>query len=87
MGQDNPSLITVANQISALRNSASASTDPSEVTDQGITNSDGSANIIPADDDSIAFSRTFAEVLNIVYLGGAAGGYGFFPDKLNGPIK
>jgi hypothetical protein len=89
MGQDTPSLITAANQISALRNSASAaaSTDPSEITDEGITNSDGTANIIPADDNSIAFSRTFAEVLNIVYLGGAAGGFGFFPDQLNGRIK
>ena len=89
MGQDTPSLITAANQISALRNAASAaaSTDTSEITDEGITNSTGDANIIPADSNSLAFSRTFAEVLNIVYLGGASGAYGFFPDMLNGRIK
>jgi hypothetical protein len=40
--------------------------------------------VIPTDDNSLAFSRTFAEVLNIVYLGGASGAFEFFPNKLNG---
>lgn len=89
MGQDTPSLISDANKISALRNAAAAaaSTDPSEITDEGITNSSGDANIVPTDNNSIVFARTFAEVLNIVYLGGASGGFGFFPDRLNGRIK
>ncbi len=47
----------------------------------------GHANIVPADAHGIAFSRTTAQVLNIVYLGGASGNFGFFPNKLNGNIK
>ena len=47
----------------------------------------GHANIIPADSNSLAFGRTTAQVLNIVYLGGAANNFGFFPNKLNGNIK
>ncbi len=47
----------------------------------------GHANIVPADSNSIAFSRTTAQVLSIVYLGGASGNFGFFPNKLNGNIK
>jgi hypothetical protein len=47
----------------------------------------GHANIIPADANGLAFGRTTAQVLNIVYLGGASGNFGFFPDKLNGNIK
>ena len=47
----------------------------------------GQANIVPADGNSIAFARTTDEVLNIVYLGGASGNFGFFPDRLNGKIR
>ena len=44
----------------------------------------GEANIVvAAEDTSIAFGRTPAEVLAIVYLGGAGTG-GFFPQGLNG---
>jgi len=45
------------------------------------------ANIVPADSNGLAFSRSTQEVLNIVYLGGAAAHYGFFPQKLNGAIR
>ena len=34
----------------------------------------------------LAFSRTTTQVLNIVYLGGASGNYGFFPPGMNGTI-
>jgi hypothetical protein len=54
--------------------------------DQGI-GSPGSANIVPTDADGIAFSRSPAEVLGIVYLGGAASAFGFFPQRLNGTIR
>ena len=47
----------------------------------------GKANIVPTDANGVAFSRTPDQVLNIVYLGGEAAGFGFFPNKLNGPIK
>lgn len=56
--------------------------------DQGILNmpDNGKANVVPTDDNSIAFSRSTSEVLAIVYLGGVGKG-GFFPNGLNGNIK
>ena len=68
-------------KISDLRAKASGAND-----DQGIVLNDR-ANIVPADQNAIAFSRTTTQVLNIVYLGGAASNFGFFPNKLNGNIK
>lgn len=47
----------------------------------------GHANIVPADANGIAYSRTTAQVLSIVYLSGAAANFGFFPDRLNGAIR
>lgn len=47
----------------------------------------GHANLVPTDANGLAFSRTTTQVLDIVYLGGAAANFGFFPDKLNGNIK
>ena len=76
--------------ISDLRDAVDGSTDD----DQGIVSGTGnpsfvtSANIVLADENSIAYSRTTAQVLPIVYLGGAAGvGGGFFPNGLNGTIR
>ncbi len=56
--------------------------------DQGILNmpDNGKANVVPTDENSIAFSRSTTEVLAIVYLGGMGKG-GFFPNGLNGNIK
>ena len=48
---------------------------------------DNMANLVPTDANGLAFSRSAAEVLNIVYLGGAGSGFGFFPNMLNGDIK
>ncbi|MEA2695259.1 MAG: hypothetical protein QOJ16_4646 [Acidobacteriota bacterium] len=45
------------------------------------------ANIVPTDANGIAFGRTTDQVLNIVYLGGAAANFGFFPNRLNGAIR
>jgi len=53
--------------------------------DQGLTVG-GKANIVVADENSVAYSRSTAEVLAIVYLGGAGKG-GFFPNGLNGALK
>ncbi len=53
--------------------------------DQGIV-VNGKANILPTDKNSIAFSRSTAEILPIVYLSGTGKG-GFFPNGLNGSIK
>ena len=67
-------------KISALRADASGAAD-----DQGVV-MNGVANIVPTDANGLAFSRTTAQVLNIVYLGGASGNFGFFPQGLNGAI-
>ena len=67
-------------KISALRAAASGATD-----DQGVV-MNGQSNITPTDIHALAFSRTTTQVLNIVYLGGASGNYGFFPKGLNGAI-
>jgi hypothetical protein len=47
----------------------------------------GNANIVPTDANGLAYSRTAAQVLNIVYLGGQAANFGFFPNRLNGLIS
>ncbi|MEA2789174.1 MAG: hypothetical protein QOG73_1580 [Acetobacteraceae bacterium] len=66
--------------ISALRAAASGAAD-----DQGVL-LNGVANITPTDANALVFSRTTTQVLNIVYLGGASGNFGFFPEGLNGAI-
>ena len=68
-------------KISAVRAAASGAPD-----DQGVV-MNGQANITPTNTNALAFSRTTAQVLNIVYLGGASGNYGFFPKGLNGAIS
>ena len=76
-------------QIAKLRASASGAEDDQGVSgvedDQGVR-LDGKPNIVPTDANSLAFTRTPQQVLNIVYLGGAAANNGFFPNKLNGSI-
>lgn len=81
-GQSNAALITIANQISALRASADGSGNGGH--EEGLTLSSGNANIAPTDSNGVTFARTFPEVLNIVYLGNRPGG--FFPDGVNGEI-
>jgi len=85
LGRGKSSLIEAANKISDLRDMADGPDDR----DQGITRNgktNGQANFVPADENSIAFSRNAEQVLNIVYLGGGGGG-GFFPNGLNGKIR
>jgi hypothetical protein len=67
-------------KISDLRDGADGPGD----TDQGIV-LNNNANLVPTDANGLAFSRTAAQVLSIVYLGTATGG-GFFPNKVNGLI-
>jgi hypothetical protein len=66
--------------VSNLRDAVDGATDK----DQGIGNKDRS-NIVLADENGIAFSRSAIQVLKIFYLGGSDPG-GFFPNGLNGAI-
>ena len=76
----NQGLADQAALISKLRATASGADD-----DQGVR-LDGRPNIVPTDQNSLTFTRTPQQVLNIVYLGGAGANNGFFPNKVNGAI-
>ncbi len=55
--------------------------------DQGIVTASGTANVVPVDQNGIAYSRSPREILNIVY-GGVDNKSGlFYPQGLNGDIK
>lgn len=55
--------------------------------DQGLV-LDGDPNIVPADGNAIAFSRSTGQVLNIAYLNAdSVTSGGFFPDGVNGDIN
>lgn len=82
------SLITAAGQISDARDSLDGSTD----LDQGIArttiNGQLVSNIVPLDQNGIAFSRSPQQVLNIVYLNRATATLGgFFPAGVNGTLR
>lgn len=83
-GADTPFLIDAAQKISDLRDVAGGSE-----ADQGIVDANGNANIVPTNENSVAFARTFAQVLKIVYLGGDSflGNGGFFPQGMYGRIR
>ncbi|WP_419827793.1 ferritin-like domain-containing protein [Sphingomonas sp.] len=79
-----PALIQATEAISNARDSLDGSSDD----DQGVQGSGGASNIVPTDSDSIVYSRTTGQVLDIVYLTNvAAAKGGFFPNGVNGTIN
>ena len=72
-------LFTEARAISNARDSLDGDSD----LDQGIGNKD-KANLVPTDDNGIAFSRSVPQVKNIVYLSPDGAKGGFFPNGING---
>ncbi len=85
-GMQTPStqLIQATEAISNARDSVDGSTDD----DQGVAPINGAANLVPTDNNSIVYSRTAANVLNIVYLNNASVMQGgFFPSGTNGTIR
>ena len=83
-GMQAPTLISATEAISKARDSLDGPSDD----DQGIQGSDGASNIVPTDSNSIVFSRTTGQVLDIVYLTNlTAQKGGFFPNGVNGTIN
>ena len=78
-----PSVYATAQAISDLRDAVDGPTD----LDKGIGNASKS-NLVPTDDNGLAFSRSAAQVLNITYLNAApVRSGGFFPAGVNGEIN
>ena len=82
--QQMPALIEASEKISAARDSLDDPTDK----DQGVAPMGDASNIAPLDENGLAFSRSAADVLNIVYLNrNAVSQGGFFPNGVNGTIR
>lgn len=75
-------VVEPANAISDARDSLDGPDD----LDQGIT-ARKQANIVPTDENGLAFSRTPGQVLNIVYLDPDGVPGGFFPGGMNGTLR
>lgn len=79
-----PALIAATEKISDARDSLD---DPSDK-DQGVAPRGDASNIAPLDENGLAYSRSAADVLNIVYLSpDAVSQGGFFPNGVNGAIR
>lgn len=78
---------SIASMVQAISNTRAALGEPDGADkDQGIV-LNGSANIVPTDDNGLIFARKTTEVLRIVYGNTSATPGGFFPNGMNGAIK
>ena len=87
-GAQMPSLRQNSDAISNARDSLDGATD----IDQGVsprgTGANLESNVVPVDNNGLAFSRSAGQVLNIVYLNRqAVTAGGFFPNGVNGTIR
>ena len=87
-GLQAPALIDASEAISNARDSLDGASD----LDQGLrprsTPFGEGSNIVPADSNAIAYSRSTGQVLNIAYLTAmSTTGGGFFPNGVNGNIR
>lgn len=85
-GLQTPALRTSADAIARARDTL----DSSKTAEASLTGTGGSApiaGIVPLDSNGIAYSRSYDDVLNIVYLNpGAVTKGGFYPNGLNGTL-
>ncbi len=78
---------TIVNAIAAGRDMLDNKT-VNTVDDEGIYNATtGDYTLTPVDGNAVAYSRTPAQVLDVVYLGSASIPGGFYPNGLNGKIR
>ena len=82
-GNSSAGIAATAQKISDLRDALDGPTD----LDQGLRDDNGKANIVPLDENGLAFSRSARQVLNIVYGKADASSGLFFPNGLNGALK
>lgn len=79
-----PALIDATEAISNARDGLDGPTD----LDQGVRMRGNQSNIVPTDDNALAYSRSAGQVLNIAYLNRMATDRGgFFPAGVNGSIR
>ncbi len=84
-------ILAVTNKIAAGRQTLSAAADGVSASDEGLAYAGPIPNIVPANGNGMTYARTFAGVLNIVYVGGynvttQSGSGGFLPSGMNGRI-
>jgi hypothetical protein len=78
---------TLRDATEAISNARDSLDGPSDI-DQGVRPRGDASNIVPADANALAFSRTTGQVLNIAYLNRmAVDRGGFFPAGVNGNIR
>lgn len=77
-------IIEATESVSGARDSLDGTSD----LDQGVRAIGTSSNIVPLDENGLAYSRSAGQVLNIVYLNNTAvTGGGFFPAGVNGALR